>query len=150
MPNTRMLFAAISAALPSSVPVALARSRTAGIAAFISSALKPIRPREVIPSATCLAVKEVSLPSFSATSVIAWNSAPVAPDTARAVLIWSSKSAKVFAAIAEKPDAVTNGMLQEKIDGEAAGLNKRLDGLDAKLDILLNVATNAAPRDLRN
>ena len=52
--------------------------------------------------------------------------------------------------IAEKPDAVTNGMLQEKIDGEAAGLNKRLDGLDAKLDILLNVATNAAPRDLRN
>ena len=52
--------------------------------------------------------------------------------------------------IADKPDAVTNGMLQEKIDGEAAGLNKRLDGMDAKLDILLNVATNSAPRDLRN
>ena len=52
--------------------------------------------------------------------------------------------------LAEKPDAVTNGMLQEKIHFESEGLNKRLDSMDSKLDILLNVATNAAPRDFRN
>ena len=47
-----------------------------------------------------------------------------------------------------KPDAVTNSMLQEKIDQETAGLNRRLEGMDSKLDILLNVATNGASRDI--
>ena len=48
-----------------------------------------------------------------------------------------------------KPDAVTNSMLQEKIDQETAGLNRRLEGMDSKLDILLNVATNGVSRDFR-
>lgn len=48
-----------------------------------------------------------------------------------------------------KPDAVTNSMLQEKIDQEVTGLNSRLDSVDSKLDILLNVATNAVNRDFR-
>ena len=51
--------------------------------------------------------------------------------------------------LSQKPDAVTNGMLQEKIEFESAGFNKRLDSMDSKLDILLNVATNSAVRDLR-
>ena len=46
-----------------------------------------------------------------------------------------------------QPDAVTNSMLQEKIDQETAGLNRRLEGMDSKLDILLNVATNGVSRD---
>ena len=48
-----------------------------------------------------------------------------------------------------QPDAVTNSMLQEKIDHDVAGLNSRLEGMDSKLDILLNVATNADNRDVR-
>ena len=48
-----------------------------------------------------------------------------------------------------QPDAVTNSMLQEKIDRETAGLNRRLEGMDSKLDILLNVATNGVSRDIR-
>ena len=48
-----------------------------------------------------------------------------------------------------KPDAVTNSMLQEKIDQDVAGLNRRLEGMDSKLDILLNVATNGVSRDIR-
>ena len=48
-----------------------------------------------------------------------------------------------------KPDAVTNSMLQEKIDQDVAGLNRRLEGMDSKLDILLNMATNRVNRDLR-
>ena len=47
-----------------------------------------------------------------------------------------------------QPDAVTNSMLQEKIDHDVAGLNSRLEGMDSKLDILLNVATNGASRDI--
>ena len=47
------------------------------------------------------------------------------------------------------PDAVTNSMLQEKIDQDVAGLNQRLESMDSKLDILLNVATNAVNRDIR-
>jgi len=49
-----------------------------------------------------------------------------------------------------KPDAVTNSMLQEKIDYEAKGIHNRLDSMDSKLDILLNVATNGYSRDIRN
>ena len=56
IPNTLMLLAAISAASFRSVPVARARFSTAGIAASISFGLNPIRPRAVIPSATCRAV----------------------------------------------------------------------------------------------
>ena len=48
-----------------------------------------------------------------------------------------------------QPDAVTNSMLQEKIDHDVAGLNSRLEGMDSKLDILLNVATNGVSRDIR-
>ena len=48
-----------------------------------------------------------------------------------------------------QPDAVTNSMLQEKIDQDMAGLNRRLEGMDSKLDILLNVATNGGNRDVR-
>ena len=48
-----------------------------------------------------------------------------------------------------KPDAVTNSMLQEKIDHDVTGLNQRLESMDSKLDILLNVATNAVNRDVR-
>ncbi len=48
-----------------------------------------------------------------------------------------------------QPDAVTNSMLQEKIDQETAELNRRLEGMDSKLDILLNVATNGYSRDIR-
>ena len=48
-----------------------------------------------------------------------------------------------------QPDAVTNSMLQEKIDHDMTGLNQRLESMDSKLDILLNVATNAVNRDVR-
>lgn len=48
-----------------------------------------------------------------------------------------------------QPDAVTNSMLQEKIDHDVTGLNQRLESMDSKLDILLNVATNAVNRDIR-
>ena len=51
--------------------------------------------------------------------------------------------------LTEKSDAVTNSMLQEKIDQDMAGLNRRLEGMDSKLDILLNVATNGVNRDVR-
>ena len=50
--------------------------------------------------------------------------------------------------LTEKSDAVTNSMLQEKIDQDMAGLNRRLEGMDSKLDILLNVATNGVNRDI--
>ena len=42
----------------------------------------------------------------------------------------------------DRPDAVTNSMLQQKIDHEAADLRDRIDGVGAKVDILLNIATN--------
>ena len=48
-----------------------------------------------------------------------------------------------------KPDAVTNSMLQEKIDQDVSGLNQRLESMDSKLDILLNVATNRVSLDIR-
>ena len=48
-----------------------------------------------------------------------------------------------------QPDAVTNSMLQEKIDHDMTGLNQRLEGMDSKLDILLNVATNRVSLDIR-
>ena len=51
--------------------------------------------------------------------------------------------------LAEKPDAVTNSMLQEKIEQEAADLRGRIDGVGSKVDILLNIATNAVGRDFR-
>ena len=47
-----------------------------------------------------------------------------------------------------QPDAVTNSMLQEKIDHDVTGLNQRLESMDSKLDILLNVATNGVSRDI--
>ena len=45
-------------------------------------------------------------------------------------------------------DAVSNSMLQEKIDYESAALAEKIDRMDAKIDVLLNVATNAV-RDFR-
>ena len=48
-----------------------------------------------------------------------------------------------------QPDVVTNSMLQEKIDHDVTGLNQRLESMDSKLDILLNVATNRVSLDIR-
>ena len=50
---------------------------------------------------------------------------------------------------ADKADAVSNTMLQEKIDKESSELGRKIDGVDAKIDILLNIATNSAARDFR-
>jgi len=44
-------------------------------------------------------------------------------------------------------ETVSNAEIHEKVNQEAAILNKRFDSVDAKLDILLNIATNAANRD---
>jgi len=44
-------------------------------------------------------------------------------------------------------ETVSNAELHEKVNQEAAYLNKRFDSVDAKLDILLNIATNAVGRD---
>ena len=46
-------------------------------------------------------------------------------------------------------ETVSNAELHEKMNLEAANLNKRFDSVDAKLDILLNIATNAVGRDFR-
>ena len=44
-------------------------------------------------------------------------------------------------------EKVSNAELHEKVNQEAANINKRFDSVDAKLDILLNIATNAVNRD---
>ena len=44
-------------------------------------------------------------------------------------------------------ETVSNAEIHEKVNQEAAILNKRFDAVDAKLDILLNIATNAVGRD---
>ncbi len=44
-------------------------------------------------------------------------------------------------------ETVSNAELHEKMNQEAVNLNKRFDAVDAKLDVLLNIATNAAGRD---
>ena len=44
-------------------------------------------------------------------------------------------------------ETVSNAEIHEKVNQEAASLNKRFDAVDAKLDILLNIATNAVGRD---
>ena len=44
-------------------------------------------------------------------------------------------------------ETVSNAEIHEKVNKEAASLNKRFDAVDAKLDILLNIATNAVGRD---
>ena len=44
-------------------------------------------------------------------------------------------------------ETVSNAELHEKMNQEAVNLNKRFDAVDAKLDILLNIATNAVGRD---
>ena len=98
MPKMRMEFAAMSAASPSSVPVARARSSVGWIASSISFGEKPMRPSETMPSATSFAVNEVSRPSFSATFVIDSNSEAVALVTAFARRIRSSNPAKPFTA----------------------------------------------------
>lgn len=46
-------------------------------------------------------------------------------------------------------DPVPNAAIHAKVEQESNGLHRRLDGLDAKLDILLNIATNAVGRDFR-
>ena len=45
-------------------------------------------------------------------------------------------------------DAVSNSMLQEKIDRESSRIAEKVDRVDSKIDMLLNIATNAV-RDLR-
>lgn len=49
--------------------------------------------------------------------------------------------------LAERPDPITNAMLQEKIEYEAADLRGRIDAVGSKMDILLNIATNGVARD---
>ena len=49
--------------------------------------------------------------------------------------------------LAVRSDPVTNTMLQEKIEHEAADLRGRIDGVGSKVDILLNIATNGVARD---
>ena len=44
-------------------------------------------------------------------------------------------------------ETVSNAEIHEKVNQEAASLNKRFDAVDTKLDILLNIATNAVSRD---
>ncbi len=44
-------------------------------------------------------------------------------------------------------DSVSNAELHEKVNQESASLQKRFDSVDAKLDILLNIATNNVARD---
>ena len=46
-------------------------------------------------------------------------------------------------------EAVSNAEIHEKVNQEASGIHKRIDAVDAKLDILLNIATNSAARDFR-
>ena len=46
-------------------------------------------------------------------------------------------------------EMVSNAEIHEKVNQEAASLNKRFDAVDAKLDILLNIATNGVGRDFR-
>ena len=46
-------------------------------------------------------------------------------------------------------ESVSNAEIHEKVNQESAGIHKRFDAVDAKLDILLNIATNGAARDFR-
>ena len=46
-------------------------------------------------------------------------------------------------------DPVTNSEVGAKVEQESNGLHRRLDSVDAKLDILLNIATNGVGRDFR-
>ena len=46
-------------------------------------------------------------------------------------------------------EAVSNAEIHEKMDQEAANLHRRFDAVDAKLDILLNIATNNVARDFQ-
>ena len=46
-------------------------------------------------------------------------------------------------------EKVSNAEIHEKVNQETIGLHKRFDAVDAKLDILLNVATNSMARDFR-
>ena len=51
--------------------------------------------------------------------------------------------------MSERPDSVSNAMLHEKVGQETADLRDRIEGVSAKIDILLNIATNSAARDFR-
>lgn len=46
-------------------------------------------------------------------------------------------------------DPVTRTEIRATVETEARSLHRRLDGVDAKLDILLNIATNGVGRDFR-
>ena len=46
-------------------------------------------------------------------------------------------------------ESVSNAEIHEKVNQESVGIHKRFDAVDAKLDILLNIATNSAARDFR-
>lgn len=47
-------------------------------------------------------------------------------------------------------ESVSNAEIHEKVNQEAVGIHKRFDAVDAKLDILLNIATNNVARDFRS
>ena len=46
-------------------------------------------------------------------------------------------------------DSLSNLEVSAKVEQESSGLHRRLDSVDAKLDILLNIATNGVGRDFR-
>ena len=46
-------------------------------------------------------------------------------------------------------ESISNAEIHEKVNKESAGIHKRFDAVDAKLDILLNIATNNVARDFR-
>ena len=46
-------------------------------------------------------------------------------------------------------DPVSNSEVSAKVEQESGSLHRRLDSVDAKLDILLNIATNGVGRDFR-
>ena len=46
-------------------------------------------------------------------------------------------------------EAVSNAEIHEKVNQASVGILKRFDAVDAKLDILLNIATNNIARDFQ-
>ena len=55
----------------------------------------------------------------------------------------------VWAGSRANAESVSNAEIHEKVRQESISVHKRFDAVDAKLDVLLNVATNGAARDFR-
>ena len=97
-PNPRMAEAAISEEVAKSAPEEAAKSSMPGMAAIISSTVKPALARFSMPWATSEAEKEVSAPSCSAWASRASISVEVAPAMACTRSIWASKSLPIVTA----------------------------------------------------